>query len=63
MEGSKDFGIRDVIDFYRCYRAYVRGKVVSFRLNDSGIHENERKKAMAEAKKYFELSKRYAERI
>ena len=29
--------VPELLDFYRCYRAYVRGKVLSFRLEQSGL--------------------------
>ena len=35
IEYSKDLKIGEVLAFYKCYRAYVRGKVISFKLNDS----------------------------
>jgi hypothetical protein len=36
----------EVLDFYKCYRAYVRGKVESFRLDDPHIPEGEKKEAL-----------------
>jgi len=60
---SGDVTIGQVIDFYRCYRAYVRGKVESFRLDDLNIQREEKKKARARAKKYFRLSQEYARKL
>lgn len=51
---ASGFEVASVLDFYRCYRAYVRGKVASFRLNgDDG-------EARREARRFFHLSHRYA---
>ncbi len=60
MEKSKDQGLSQILDFYKCYRAYVRGKVESFRLDDPSIPEEEKKKALQRAQRYFNLSHRYS---
>jgi len=60
---SGDHEIMEVRDFYKCYRAYVRGKVESFRLNDPHIPEREKKEALKRAQKYFSLARRYAQRF
>ena len=52
-----------VLPFYKCYRAYVRGKVTSFKLNDPNITEEEKKKSEKIAEKYFKLSRKYAEQL
>ena len=53
----------EVLDFYKCYRAYVRGKVESFRLDDPHIPEGEKKEALKRAQTYFSLAHRYAQRF
>ena len=60
LEKSRDVGILDVLNFYRCYRAYVRGKVIGFRLNDSNIGDDEKITIKTTAKKYFDLAYYYA---
>jgi aminoglycoside phosphotransferase family enzyme len=60
---SGDQELIEVLDFYKCYRAYVRGKVESFRLDDLHIPEGEKKEAQKRAQKYFSLAHRYAQRI
>jgi uncharacterized protein len=60
---SGDHDILEVLNFYECYRAYVRGKVESFRLDDPHISEKEKEEAKRRATKYFELSHRYAEKF
>jgi len=58
-----DYDLPKVLDFYKCYRAYVRGKVESFRLDDPNIPESEKREALKRAQKYFQLSHRYALRF
>jgi aminoglycoside phosphotransferase family enzyme len=60
---SGDYELMGVLDFYKCYRAYVRGKVESFRLDDPNIPEKEKEEALKRAQKYFNLSYRYAQRF
>jgi len=63
VEQSGDQGLLDLLDFYKCYRAYVRGKVESFRLDDPDIPEEEKKRAFRRAQRYFQLSYSYAKRF
>ena len=58
---SGDHDILEVLNFYKCYRAYVRGKVESFRLNDPHMPQKEKEEAKSRAAKYFDLSYRYAQ--
>ena len=60
---SGDSGVMDVLDFYRCYRAYVRGKVESLRLEGPGISPEDEEEAEQRAQKYFQLAHRYAKRL
>ncbi|MCS6965717.1 MAG: AAA family ATPase [Candidatus Kapabacteria bacterium] len=56
----RDPDIQLLADFYKCYRAYVRGKVESFRGTSPGIPERERASAYNRARRYFQLALRYA---
>src|SRR5208283_1790016 len=58
---SKDKEITVLLPFYKCYRAYVRGKVISFKLDDPNISSEEKNTAVKEAQEYFKLSVQYAE--
>jgi aminoglycoside phosphotransferase family enzyme/predicted kinase len=49
-----------VLDFYRCYRAYVRGKVDSIESEESEVPDGERRAAARRASAYFALADRYA---
>lgn len=57
---SGDLGLMELLDFYKCYRAYVRGKVDSFSLDDARLGKDERSEAQKIAKRYFSLACRYA---
>jgi aminoglycoside phosphotransferase family enzyme len=63
IEKSGDQDLSLLLDFYKCYRAYVRGKVESFRLDDLHIPEKEKKESLQRARKYFDLARRYAQRF
>jgi aminoglycoside phosphotransferase family enzyme len=60
MKKSGDQELMKVLEFYKCYRAYVRGKVESFRLDDPHIPEGEKREALQRAKRYFDLAQGYA---
>ena len=59
VELSQDGELLSLLNFYKCYRAYVRGKVESFKLDDPYIPEEEKTKVLAIAKRYFELAESY----
>ena len=63
IEKSGDRDVLEVLDFYQCYRAYVRGKVESFRLEDPNIPKEEKKEALIRARKYFDLAHQYSQRF
>jgi predicted kinase len=54
-----DHRARSLLKFYECYRAYVRGKVESFKIDDSYISEMERKQTAESARSYFDLAYAY----
>ncbi len=57
VAGEKD--IESLLTFYKVYRAYVRGKVTCFQLDDTGIGEEGREEAVRVSKKYFSLASSY----
>jgi aminoglycoside phosphotransferase family enzyme/predicted kinase len=57
---SGDADLARLLDFYKCYRAFVRGKVISLRLDESGPSPDDRSKMEAEAQSYFDLARAYA---
>lgn len=56
---SGDTELEALLNFYKCYRAYVRGKVEGFKLADPHISEAEKKKILAVAREYFDLADFY----
>jgi len=56
---SRDEELLKLLNFYKCYRAYVRGKVESFKLDDPYIPEEEKAKVLTAAQSYFELAESY----
>ncbi len=56
---SRDREFSELLPFYKCYRAYVRGKVTSFMLNDPNIDSNKRSEIVETAKRYFKLALTY----
>ena len=55
-----DVELFNVMPFYRCYRAYVRGKVQSFRLDATELTALDREVVALRARRYFDLAARYA---
>jgi uncharacterized protein len=60
VKRSGDAEVRDLLDFYKCYRAYVRGKVMSLRLDEPGLSVKDHSAIEAEARAYFDLAWAYA---
>jgi aminoglycoside phosphotransferase family enzyme/predicted kinase len=54
-----DNSILNILNFYKSYRAYVRGKVEGFRLDDFGIPQNLKDKILHKTKRYYLLSEYY----
>jgi predicted kinase/tRNA A-37 threonylcarbamoyl transferase component Bud32 len=60
---TKDRELLLLVNFYKCYRAYVRGKILSFQTNNQNLTASQRKKTKTTAKKYFALAHDYAIQI
>ncbi|MDZ7691099.1 MAG: hypothetical protein U5K69_08175 [Balneolaceae bacterium] len=56
----EDPDLHRVLDFYKCYRAYVKGKVKSIQSMEQEVDKADRKEAAQKAARYFDLSLRYA---
>ena len=63
VEYSGDQEVTKLLPFYKCYRACVRGKVTSFKLNDPNISNDDKAAATEEARAYFKLAASYAESL
>ena len=51
--------VEPLLDFYKVYRAVVRGKVNSFQVDDPSISAEDKDRAIQRAKKYFSLACSY----
>jgi len=58
---SRDPELLQVLDFYKCYRAYVRGKIHAFTAQDPAQPAAVRDRARQTARAYFALAGEYAE--
>jgi len=55
---SGDSELEALLNFYKCYRAYVRGKVACFKYDDPYLKDKD--SILREAQLYFDLAYRYA---
>jgi uncharacterized protein len=60
VEASGDVELRELLDFYKAYRAYVRAKVGSFQADDPMVSETDKTRLRETAGRYYELAERYA---
>lgn len=56
-----DETLHEMLPFYACYRACVRGKVTSFQLDETEIAEPQRQEAQSSAEKLFAQAASYAQ--
>lgn len=57
---SADDTLNKMLHFYKCYRAYVRGKINLFTASAPEVDGETQKQCLAMAEKYFQLAERYA---
>lgn len=55
-DAKEEEGVESLMIFYKVYRAFVRGKVIGFIVNDNGIAPNIRDEAARTAARYFDLA-------
>jgi len=60
-QASGDPELLKMLDFYKCYRAYVRGKIAAFSARDPELAPEVRAQAQQTARAYFLLAGEYAE--
>jgi aminoglycoside phosphotransferase family enzyme len=58
---SGDKELMKLLNFYKCYRACVRGKVGCFQYDDPYISAGEKEKILTNAQSYFKLAESYTE--
>ncbi|MGD9143392.1 MAG: phosphotransferase, partial [Dehalococcoidia bacterium] len=61
VEKSGDKELLQMLNFYKCYRAYVRGKVGCSQYEDPHIPREDKGEILANTRSYFELAKSYTE--
>lgn len=57
---TEDYDLFVLLDFYKCYRAFIRVKVNCFRLQGSDLSKEEREDIIRETHQYMHLAYRYA---
>ena len=60
VAASGDAELRELLDFYKAYRAYVRAKVGSFQVDDPMVSETDKTRLRETAGRYYALAERYA---
>jgi hypothetical protein len=55
-----DPGLHTMLNFYKCYRAYVRGKIGLFTAHAPEVDETTRATCLEQAGRYFKLAESYA---
>jgi aminoglycoside phosphotransferase family enzyme/predicted kinase len=63
IELSKDHEIRELIDFYVCYRALVEAMVETYTMEDPEIEEGKKRAAGRACKKYLDLAFSFAKKM
>ena len=56
---SKEAHVDHLLKFYKVYRAFVRGKVNGFQIDDPAIGDAEKAEAVRRAQSYFNLALGY----
>jgi aminoglycoside phosphotransferase family enzyme len=59
IKESGDKELLKLLDFYKCYRAYVRGKISCFQYEDPQMPAEEKERSRANARRYFKLAESY----
>ncbi len=62
-EASRESFPEVLLEFYKCYRAFVRMKVEGFKLFDAHVSEEEKEAARRLVRAYFSLACEYASRL
>ena len=57
---SADTGLMEMLNFYKCYRTYVRAKIALFTASDPAVDAATKDACIAQAKKHFQLAEQYA---
>jgi hypothetical protein len=58
---SADPDILKLVNFYKCYRAVVRGKIHAFASEEAELKPEDKRQAWQQARNYFDLAWRYSQ--
>lgn len=61
IKKSNDHSLLNMVNFYKSYRAYVRGKVLGFQLDDPHSTKEKKQSLLHQISTYFSLSAYYAD--
>lgn len=59
VKSTGDSGIKDLLNFYKCYRACIRGKVACFKSDDALVSAAGKQESAQNAQGYFDLATSY----
>jgi aminoglycoside phosphotransferase family enzyme/predicted kinase len=59
-EYLEDSGMMPLLDFYKCYRAYVRAKVCSLKSVEPEVTQQQKEKSRSDAIRLYQLALKYA---
>lgn len=60
---TNDEDLPTLLPFYQCYRAYIRGKINYFLMEDATLSDEKRRETQEKASRYFTLAKSYVEAL
>ena len=60
IKKSADPELNDMLNFYKCYRAYVRGKIGLFTAHAPEVDADTKDYSLKQAQRYFKLAEQYA---
>jgi hypothetical protein len=59
VKRTGDTGTAALLNFYKCYRSYIRGKVDCFKSDDNLVSASDRQESVQNAQGYFDLATAY----
>lgn len=60
IEATNDSGLTTMLSFYKCYRAFVRGKIGLFTALDPAVGKQTAAESLEKSARYFKLAAKYA---
>jgi aminoglycoside phosphotransferase family enzyme len=63
IEYSGDAGLPRLLNFYKSYRAYIRAKVIGFKILDESVGDEEKNESKKLTAKYVKLALLYSSKL